>query len=78
MARPDDVGERDAFPSIEAPVDVDLLVGQRVSHDEFGVGSIVDFRGRQPNTRVVIAFDEVGEKQLLLQYATLYPLEEEA
>lgn len=50
------------------------VVGQRVKHDRFGEGSITALEGSVENCKVAVAFDNVGEKHLLLKYAKLTPL----
>ncbi len=43
-------------------------IGQRVRHDTFGLGRILDVTGGT-NAKVVINFDRVGQKTLILEYA---------
>ena len=45
--------------------------GQRVEHNRFGKGRILDISGTIPDLKARIAFDEYGEKLLLLKYAKL-------
>jgi DNA helicase-2/ATP-dependent DNA helicase PcrA len=45
--------------------------GDRVEHDHFGRGRIVRLVGSGANARATVAFDDAGEKQLLLAYAKL-------
>jgi DNA helicase-2/ATP-dependent DNA helicase PcrA len=49
--------------------------GQRVRHDTFGLGRVLDVTGGT-NAKVIINFDRVGQKTLILEYAAskLMPL----
>ncbi len=49
-------------------------LGQRVKHPMFGEGTILSAEGYGSNASVRIAFDDAGEKVLMLQYAKLEPL----
>lgn len=46
-------------------------VGQIIEHNRFGRGKILDISGTIPDLKARIAFDEYGEKLLLLKYAKL-------
>ncbi len=48
-----------------------LQVGQRVEHDRFGYGKILSLEGDGPNRKAVVAFDNGGQKTLLLKFAKL-------
>jgi DNA helicase-2/ATP-dependent DNA helicase PcrA len=50
---------------------VALQVGQRVEHDRFGYGKILSLEGDGPNRKAVVAFDNSGQKTLLLKFAKL-------
>ena len=50
---------------------LDLVVGDRVSHDGWGLGRVVDTRGTGENTQVQIDFGSAGQKWLVLRYAKL-------
>ena len=45
--------------------------GMRVQHSRFGEGSVLHCEGTGENTKVKVAFDRVGEKQLLAKFAKL-------
>lgn len=45
--------------------------GERVLHDTFGAGTIVETTGVGPDTKVVVDFPGVGRKKLLARYAGL-------
>lgn len=48
-----------------------LEVGQRVVHERFGTGNVVQLEGNGADTKAVIQFDNAGEKKLLLKFAKL-------
>ncbi len=51
--------------------DTGLALGQRVYHQIFGEGVVLNFEGRGNNARVEVNFDTEGGKWLVLQYANL-------
>ncbi|MDH2423887.1 DNA helicase PcrA [Sphaerisporangium sp. TRM90804] len=51
-----------------------LTPGDRVSHDSFGLGTVVTVEGMAEKTKVKIDFGSGGEKTLLLAYAPLEKL----
>jgi len=51
--------------------DTDLSLGQRVYHQIFGEGVVLNFEGRGSSARVEVNFDTEGSKWLVLQYANL-------
>jgi DNA helicase-2/ATP-dependent DNA helicase PcrA len=51
--------------------DTDLALGQRVFHQVFGEGMVLNFEGRGSNARVEVNFDDEGSKWLVVQYANL-------
>jgi DNA helicase-2/ATP-dependent DNA helicase PcrA len=61
--------------SAPAPIDnshlKNLQVGQRVRHERFGDGQVMQLEGPFPNTKATVAFDAAGQKQLLLKFAKL-------
>ena len=46
-------------------------IGQRVSHEKFGAGTILGFEGSGDHTRVHIKFEKHGAKWLILSFAKL-------
>lgn len=50
---------------------VSYSAGQRVEHERFGRGRIVAVEGKHPDTKITVAFDNAGTKQLLLKFAKL-------
>ena len=55
---------------VEVP-DTSLSLGQRVYHQVFGEGVVLNFEGRGNSARVEVKFDTEGSKWLVLQYANL-------
>jgi DNA helicase-2/ATP-dependent DNA helicase PcrA len=51
--------------------DTGLSLGQRVYHQVFGEGVVLNFEGRGAAARVEVNFDGEGSKWLVLQYANL-------
>ncbi|MCB1842010.1 MAG: ATP-binding domain-containing protein, partial [Halioglobus sp.] len=51
--------------------DTALSLGQRVYHQVFGEGVVLNFEGRGASARVEVNFDAEGGKWLVLQYANL-------
>ena len=49
----------------------ELREGQRVEHNRFGFGKIIQITGRVPDLKAKIVFDDYGEKILLLKYAKI-------
>ncbi len=53
---------------------MELAVGERVSHDTFGLGTVVAVAGAGDNAEATINFGQYGEKRLLLRYAPVEKL----
>ena len=51
----------------------ELKTGQRIEHNRFGFGKILEITGSVPDLKARIVFDEYGEKILLLKYAKMRP-----
>jgi len=51
--------------------ETELSLGQRVYHQTFGEGVVLNFEGRGASARVEVNFDDEGGKWLVLQYANL-------
>jgi DNA helicase-2/ATP-dependent DNA helicase PcrA len=51
-----------------------LAVGQRVSHDTFGLGTVVALAGEGDKSEATINFGQYGDKRLLLRYAPVVVL----
>jgi DNA helicase-2/ATP-dependent DNA helicase PcrA len=46
-------------------------LGERVVHNKFGVGMVVNYEGSGSHTRIQVNFDDLGSKWLMLEYAKL-------
>ena len=49
----------------------DFSLGQRVVHNRFGEGVVLNLEGRGSHARVQVHFEEAGSKWLVLAYAGL-------
>lgn len=49
----------------------DLKAGQKIEHQRFGFGTIVKLEGANHNPIATIAFEQNGEKKIMLNYAKL-------
>ena len=47
------------------------MKGERVVHQTFGSGTIVELSGFGPGLKVTVDFEEVGRKKLVVRYAGL-------
>lgn len=50
-----------------------FALGQRVSHEKFGSGTVLNYEGKGAHARIQVAFDDEGSKWLVLSYAKLSP-----
>lgn len=48
-----------------------LQLGQRVIHDKFGEGVVLNYEGSGRHARVQVNFDYAGSKWLMMEYANL-------
>ena len=55
---------------VPTPV-LQLKAGQRIEHNRFGFGRIVEISGNPADLKAKISFDEHGEKILILKYAKI-------
>jgi DNA helicase-2/ATP-dependent DNA helicase PcrA len=53
---------------------ISLTVGDRVTHDQFGLGTVVSVTGRPGDEKATIDFGDERPKQLLLRYAPVEKL----
>src|SRR6185437_1991157 len=49
----------------------DSLVGTRVRHSKFGIGTIISVDGEGDDRRLTVSFQDYGPKKLLERYANL-------
>ncbi|WP_270407086.1 UvrD-helicase domain-containing protein [Brachybacterium paraconglomeratum] len=72
VKRPSFGSGRTATPTEKLP---QLAVGDRVTHDSFGMGTVAEVSGQGDKTQVEVQFrDPHGRKRLLLRYAPLTKL----
>ena len=72
VKRPSFGSGRTATPTAKLP---QLAVGDRVTHDSFGMGTVAEVAGQGDKTQVEVQFrDPHGRKRLLLRYAPLTKL----
>lgn len=55
---------------VPSPVHL-LKAGQRVEHNRFGFGKMIEISGPATDLKALIDFDEYGEKTLILKYAKI-------
>jgi DNA helicase-2/ATP-dependent DNA helicase PcrA len=48
-----------------------LQPGQKVEHQKFGFGKVLNIQEEGPNRKATIHFDAIGEKTLMLSFAKL-------
>lgn len=46
-----------------------LMPGQHIEHERFGVGEVLKVEGTGENIKALIRFENAGDKQLLLKFA---------
>lgn len=63
-----------ARPTGKKTTSLELVVGERVSHDTFGLGTVVALSGEGDRAEATINFGQYGEKRLLLRYAPVEKL----
>jgi len=56
---------------MQATNDDGLSIGQRVLHQKFGEGIVLNYEGQGSHARVEVNFDHAGSKWLVLSYANL-------
>ena len=71
VRRPQTVPQRVPTADFEPTPILELRVGQRVEHNRFGYGKILEISGSQADLKAKIAFEEHGEKILILKYAKI-------
>ena len=68
------VAARNRFSSGVAQEQFDstgFRLGQRVLHHKFGEGTVLNYEGVGPQSRIQVNFDEAGSKWLVVAYARL-------
>ena len=65
------IPQRPVAADFEPTPILQLRAGQRVEHNRFGFGQILEISGNPTDLKAKIAFDEHGEKTLILKYAKI-------
>ena len=71
VRRPQAVPVRVADADFQPTPILELRAGQRIEHNRFGFGKIVEITGNPADLKAKIAFDDHGEKILILKYAKI-------
>ena len=71
VRRPQSVPVRVPDADFEPTPILELRAGQRIEHNRFGFGKIVEITGNPADLKAKIAFDDHGEKILILKYAKI-------
>ncbi|HXO44759.1 MAG TPA: UvrD-helicase domain-containing protein [Candidatus Cybelea sp.] len=58
-------------PAPKARASRDPLIGARVRHPKFGIGTIIEVEGDGEDRRITVSFQDFGPKRLLERYANL-------
>ncbi len=61
-------------PGAKAGADLGLEIGDRVTHDQYGMGKVVTLEGQGKNAVAKVDFGGVGVKRLLLRFAPVAKL----
>ena len=75
VRRPQVVPKRVPDAEFEPTPILKLKVGQRIEHNRFGYGKILEISGNVTDLKAKIAFDDHGEKILILKYAKIRALD---
>ena len=71
VRRPQSVPVRVPDADFEPTPILQLRAGQRIEHNRFGFGKIMEISGNVTDLKAKISFDEHGEKTLILKYAKI-------
>lgn len=74
VEKPESFSRFNNAASHEAFEQTGYSLGQRVRHPKFGEGTVLNYEGTGPQSRVQINFDNVGSKWLVVSYARLDPV----
>ncbi len=75
LRRPQVVPKRVPDAEFEPTPILQLKAGQRIEHNRFGFGKILEITGGVSDLKAKISFDEHGEKILILKYAKIRVVE---
>ena len=71
VRRPQAIPKRVPDVEFEPTPVLKLKAGQRIEHNRFGYGKIIEITGNVTDLKARISFDEHGEKILILKYAKI-------
>ena len=71
VRRPQAVPKRVPDADFEPTPILQLKAGQRIEHNRFGFGRILEISGNVTDLKAKISFDDHGEKMLILKYAKI-------
>ena len=71
VRRPQPIEKRVPDVDFEPTPILQLRAGQRIEHNRFGFGKILEINGTAADLKAKIAFDQHGEKILILKYAKI-------
>ncbi|RUO64757.1 DNA helicase II [Idiomarina ramblicola] len=74
VEKPSSYGRFNNAASHESFEQTGYSLGQRVRHPKFGEGTVLNYEGTGPQSRIQINFDNVGSKWLVVAYARLDPV----
>lgn len=74
IVRPRSGGSSTTFGSQAEVSGTNLRLGQRVFHEKFGEGVVLNYEGEGTSARVQVNFTDVGSKWLVMGYANLKPV----
>jgi hypothetical protein len=61
-------------PAIKRGEKADPLLGQKVRHPEYGVGTVVGVEGEDDDRRISVSFPGRGTKKFIERFAHLQPV----
>ena len=71
VRKPQTVPKRVPDADFEPTPFLQLKSGQRIEHNRFGFGTIVEISGTPAELKAKISFDDHGDKILILKYAKI-------
>jgi len=74
VSRPTQFNRFGSAASHSAFENTGFKLGQRVHHEKFGEGTVLNYEGTGSQSRIQINFDQLGSKWLVTSYARLTPL----
>ncbi|WP_448212394.1 DNA helicase II [Colwellia sp. MEBiC06753] len=75
VSRPVSTGRFSSTFTTETFENTGFTLGQRVLHQKFGEGVVLNYEGSGAQSRIQVNFEQVGIKWLVVSYANLTPLE---